>query len=670
MELIKDQVVVRKSGKKAPSATIVKKKFAVNVVINLTVYIAAYIIFYLIKKQSFIYDNNYLVFLPVFISAWGLGGLISGKFRIRHNHTKTERLKKYYASLLISIGTAAIFLNIVQFSISRFVVAGSFIAAFLAEIIIELHRTEVTNKEKPKDKFRFSYTYLILDAVILLWIVFFYIVRRFDFAYFDQKHLIMFFGFYLSWAFSAQITHQFKQFDNKSNLWSKLGMHIKFILLFNALLAFIDYILLIENDITLIFASGAIIYSLWSTAFAIFLFINKIPLNTDNIRSEFLQAYELKVPRSKTATVISEYKYKFPGGTNRDVSLPQKLDLIYLKERPEVFSFLERKIDLASFNIDRTYVIRTGDIYNVKVLPDNGIELFINLYKLNGIKRINQYLIEVNKKLAPGGVIAGNFEPIRYRYKRFLRKYPFLLANTLYLFDFIWHRVIPKLPFLQKIYFLISKGKNRAISLAEGFGRLYYCGFEVVDLKVIDNLCYFSAKKIDPPSSDQNPSYSILIKMRRIGKNGKPIYVYKLRTMHPYSEYLQEFVYMQNALETGGKFKNDFRVTKWGRILRRLWLDEMPMLINWFKGECKLVGIRPLSEHYLSLYDEETRERRLKYKPGLIPPFYADLPKTMEEIIISERKYLDAFDKNSFKTDVTYFLKAFNNIVIKGKRSA
>ena len=96
-----------------------------------------------------------------------------------------------------------------------------------------------------------------------------------------------------------------------------------------------------------------------------------------------------------------------------------------------------------------------------------------------------------------------------------------------------------------------------------------------------------------------NPTYAPIISLNRIGKNGKIIKVYKLRTMHPFSEYLQEYVYNRNELQEGGKIKNDFRISPEGRIFRKFWIDEIPMLINIFKGEMKLVGVRPLSEAFL-----------------------------------------------------------------------
>ena len=143
-------------------------------------------------------------------------------------------------------------------------------------------------------------------------------------------------------------------------------------------------------------------------------------------------------------------------------------------------------------------------------------------------------------------------------------------------------KLFSKVPVFRKIYFSLSKGKNRAISLAETLGRLVYCGFEILDLTEIDDFVYFVCKKSKEPSTDRNPSYSIIFKMRRIGKAGKQIFVYKIRTMHPYSEYLQEFVYDKNNLSDGGKFNYDFRISSWGKILRKLWIDELPMLINYF----------------------------------------------------------------------------------------
>ena len=152
--------------------------------------------------------------------------------------------------------------------------------------------------------------------------------------------------------------------------------------------------------------------------------------------------------------------------------------------------------------------------------------------------------------------------------------------------------------------------------------------------------------------------------------NGQPITVYKFRTMHPYSEFLQKYIYEKNSLQVGGKLNNDFRVTGWGKIMRKYWLDELPMLYNWIRGELKIVGVRPLSHQYLSLYSEDLKQKRRLVKPGLIPPFFVDMPKTFEEICDSEERYINAYENNPIKTQWTYFWKALSNIVFKGARSS
>jgi len=83
----------------------------------------------------------------------------------------------------------------------------------------------------------------------------------------------------------------------------------------------------------------------------------------------------------------------------------------------------------------------------------------------------------------------------------------------------------------------------------------------------------------------------------------------------------------------------------------------------------QIFGVRPLSAHYFSLYPKDLQDLRGKVKPGLVPPFYADLPVTFEEICESERRYILAYLERPVRTQVVYFWKAFYNIVFKGARS-
>ena len=105
--------------------------------------------------------------------------------------------------------------------------------------------------------------------------------------------------------------------------------------------------------------------------------------------------------------------------------------------------------------------------------------------------------------------------------------------------------------------------------------------------------------------------------------------------------------------------------------MRKYWLDELPMIFNLLNGDMKLVGVRPLSAHYFNLYSIELQELRTKFKPGLLPPFYADMPKTLDEIQESEMKYLELCNKNGvFFTDIKYFYLILRNIFFRKARSA
>lgn len=144
-----------------------------------------------------------------------------------------------------------------------------------------------------------------------------------------------------------------------------------------------------------------------------------------------------------------------------------------------------------------------------------------------------------------------------------------------------------------------------------------------------------------------------------------------MRTMHPYSEYLQTYIFEKNNLQDGGKFNKDIRITTLGKYMRKYWLDEIPMILNLLKGEMKLVGVRPLSQQYFNLYSKELQDKRVKFKPGLLPPFYADMPKTLEEIQQSEMRYLKLCeDKSVITTDILYLFLIFKNILFKKARSA
>ncbi len=325
--------------------------------------------------------------------------------------------------------------------------------------------------------------------------------------------------------------------------------------------------------------------------------------------------------------------------------------------------------DYADVNDKKTQILSTTTLFNIHKLSKREIATIINLKKINDIRRINKFFEAVNENIPRNSNFIGCVETLELREKRLLNKFPGIINRIYYLGDYVFKRVIPKLPFTKQLYFALTGGRNRVISRAETLGRLYSCGFEIVHEETKNYLLYFVAKKIARPVYDLSPSYGPVFGMTRTGKNGKPIKVYKFRTMYPYSEYLQKYIYEKNNLDDGGKFRDDFRVTEFGKIMRKLWIDELPMLFNVLKRDLKLVGVRPISRHYLSLYPTDVANMRHKIRPGLIPPYYADLPGCFDEIVESEKKYLESYEKLGWMTDVNYFFKAVFNIIFKSARS-
>ena len=201
------------------------------------------------------------------------------------------------------------------------------------------------------------------------------------------------------------------------------------------------------------------------------------------------------------------------------------------------------------------------------------------------------------------------------------------------------------------------------------YGYFVYYGFKVQSVIEENMKTIVDIVKHKTIGIIQDKKYSWLIKLPRTGKNGKKISVYKVRTMQPYSEYIQDFVIEKNGLNEDGTIKNDFRITKVGKFLRKYWLDELPMLINFFRGDLKLIGFRPLSDTKLSIYPKEFLPIRNRHKPGLIPPFYVDNPTNFEEVVESEKKYIKQYEAKGFITDVKYFFLFLNNVFFKGIRS-
>ncbi len=135
----------------------------------------------------------------------------------------------------------------------------------------------------------------------------------------------------------------------------------------------------------------------------------------------------------------------------------------------------------------------------------------------------------------------------------------------------------------------------------------------------------------------------VIFRQRRIGKDGEPFTMVKFRTMvADAEERLESLVDFQALEQPVFKIRDDPRVTRAGRLLRRSSLDELPQLVNVLRGQMSLVGPRPEEEAIVALYDERQR-LRLAVKPGVTGPMqvYGRSDLTFEERLALERDYLD-----------------------------
>lgn len=156
---------------------------------------------------------------------------------------------------------------------------------------------------------------------------------------------------------------------------------------------------------------------------------------------------------------------------------------------------------------------------------------------------------------------------------------------------------------------------------------------------------------------------SVFFAHKRIGKDGKPIYIYKFRTMLPNAEeMIQNFNEEQmKEFKENYKLKNDPRITKVGKFLRKASLDELPQIVNILKGDLSIIGPRPVIEEELELYANR-KYKFLSVTPGLTGYWQANgrSTTTYEERINMELYYID---NRCLWLDIKLFFKTFISVI-------
>ena len=209
---------------------------------------------------------------------------------------------------------------------------------------------------------------------------------------------------------------------------------------------------------------------------------------------------------------------------------------------------------------------------------------------------------------------------------------------------------------------LISTSDSRLGSLAMGVKRIIDILAGIVGCIILVPLTGI-VKVMNNRSGDYDP---IFFKQERIGINGEPIEIYKYRTMVPDAEKLLEEMMesdpkIREEYLTNKKLKDDPRVTKAGKILRKTSLDEFPQFINVLKGEMSLVGPRPYL--YREIKDMDIYyESIIKCKPGITGMWQAN---GRSDVGFIERcKFDDYYYKNwSISLDMIIIYKTIKSVL-------
>ncbi len=158
----------------------------------------------------------------------------------------------------------------------------------------------------------------------------------------------------------------------------------------------------------------------------------------------------------------------------------------------------------------------------------------------------------------------------------------------------------------------------------------------------------------------------VFFKQERLGKNLKPFVVYKFRSMKVGADAEKAKLISKNEVKGLFKMKDDPRITKFGKFLRRTGIDELPQLINIFKGEMAVVGPRPHLRSELINFND-WRRARFQVKPGLTGMWqvYGRHELNFDKAVLYDIYYIRHM---SFVMDISIILKTIPAIIMNKGR--
>ena len=183
--------------------------------------------------------------------------------------------------------------------------------------------------------------------------------------------------------------------------------------------------------------------------------------------------------------------------------------------------------------------------------------------------------------------------------------------------------------------------------------------FAAVGLFVLSPLLLFMGVLIKTTS--RGP---VIFRQQRVGLRGRKFYIYKFRTMIVDAEKLKSSLMAFNESDGPAfKIRNDPRITRVGRFMRKTGIDEIPQLYNVMKGDMSLIGPRPMLPDEVSEH-EEWQLKRMSIKPGITCSWQIIPDRnsvSFDHWMKLDREYVENW---SIKKDIVLFIRTIKTMIV------
>ena len=371
-------------------------------------------------KFSFIIPSGvYLALYFTFILFWSLFSFYYDKYNSTIDNSILLTIRLIIWSSLISLLFIVISISFSDmWSISRAFILTLTLMVVLFEIISllvfkiflkTLNKTLIQNQKESKKSIerKFFLKWLIPGAISLILIYTIIVIIRTGFFKYTIFHEHNFLLLLSAWGISTLLTNRYKS-PNTINHFYEITPYLKASILTFLLLNFFYFTLRInESSINLILQVGLIQSLIETLAFFLY-FFGQSKINNDTLQNlssiEHLNSDQEKLD-NKEKRKTKQIVYK------KD-DLKQSLKYIENENNNKIIDFIWNSIKSEITKKSKFIILNTKSTINIRFLSENSKEIIINIHKLNDIRRLNAYFLDVYSKLENDGLLIGNFIPL------------------------------------------------------------------------------------------------------------------------------------------------------------------------------------------------------------------------------------------------------------------